>query len=263
MEGRRDQQVILQAREELSATCFALQLACSARLAAQPGQFAMLGLVGSYDPLLRRPFSLAGLEQEGEGSKVELLVKEVGKVTSLLRKLPLASPLWLLAPLGKGFQLEAAGPYPALVAGGIGLPPLLFAARRLARQGVRFDFYFGASTAGELIARQQVAKVTTGEVFLCTDDGSAGEKGLVTQALEKRLDRGYSRILACGPSPMLRAVARLARQHQVEAELSLEEPMACGLGVCLGCVVKRADRSYVPTCTAGPVFLAQDLAEDF
>lgn len=231
---------------------------------AEPGQFAMLGLSAGYDPLLRRPFSLAMVTQEGkQSSKVELVIKEVGKTTRALRKLPLGAPLHLLAPLGKGFQLAAAGAYPALVAGGIGLPPLLFAAHALRQRGVHFDFFFGAATHQELIFRERIKELTPGEVFFSTEDGSFGEFGLVTQALHRRLDRGYTRILACGPTPMLKELARLTQAQQVETELSLEEPMACGVGVCLGCVVKLKSGTYVASCQEGPVFLTSQLAEDW
>jgi len=261
MGERLDRPVTLARRQELSPTCFALELATEEPIHARPGQFAMVGLVGGYDPLLRRPFSVAGVRQEGGRFLVELLVKEVGKTTSLLRRLPVGSSLRLLAPLGEGFHLERCGPRPALVAGGIGLPPVLFAAQVLACRGVAFDFFFGAATQEELLLRERLAALTTGELVLCTDDGSFGEPGFVTEALRRRGEQGYSRLFACGPTPMLRAVARLARSLEVPAELSLEEPMACGVGVCLGCVVRLADGSYVPSCKQGPVFPVEALGE--
>lgn len=264
MGSRLDQTVLLIARRELSPSSFSLELSCSQPFKAEPGQFAMLGLSAGYDPLLRRPFSIATVKQEDkQGIKVELLIKEVGKTTRALRRLPLGATLHLLAPLGKGFQLAAAGAYPALVAGGIGLPPLLFAASALRQRGVHFDFFFGAANHQELFLREEIAKLTSGEVIFTTDDGSFGEPGPVTQALERRLDRGYTRILACGPTPMLKALARLARAWEVEAEVSMEEPMACGVGVCLGCVVKLKTGTYVASCKDGPVFLTSQLAEDW
>lgn len=261
MGTRCDQQVTLLARQQLSESCFSLLLACQRPLEAQPGQFAMLGLPTCGDPLLRRPFSLAAISHQEGRPVVELLVKEVGRVTAALRRLPPGSPLQLLAPLGRGFDLAAVGSYPALVAGGIGLPPVLFAAQELAARGIRFDFFFGAATGSELLLLERLRQLVTGELVLSTDDGSVGEKGLVTEALTRRLGRGYSGMLACGPSPMLRALACLARARALVAELSLEEPMACGLGVCLGCVVKLASGAYVPSCQEGPVFFASELAE--
>lgn len=264
MESRLDQRVLLAARRELSPSCFSLELICSQPFTAEPGQFAMLGLAAGYDPLLRRPFSIATITSEGkQTTRVELLIKEVGKTTRALRQLPLGASLHLLAPLGKGFQLAETGAYPALVAGGIGLPPLLFAAQELRKRGVQFDFFFGAANDQELFFRERLKELTPGEVIFSTDDGSFGEPGLIPQALQRRLDRGYTRILACGPTPMLKELTRLTRAWNVEAELSLEEPMACGVGVCLGCVVKLQTGTYVASCREGPVFLTSQLAEDW
>lgn len=261
MDIRVDQKAVLVARQSLSPSCFALELACRSTFPAQPGQFVMVGVGSAADPLLRRPFSVAGVRPKEGGTVLELLVKEVGKVTAMLRSLPLGSELAVLGPLGRGFDLEAAGPRPVLVAGGIGLPPVLFAARELRRRGIEFAFFYGASSQPELLLRGEIEEVATGQVVFCTDDGSFGESGFVTEVLRKRWQDGASRLLACGPNPMLRALAALGREKGVEAELSLEEPMACGVGVCLGCVVRLADGSYAPSCQRGPVFRATELAE--
>ncbi|MFI5143224.1 MAG: dihydroorotate dehydrogenase electron transfer subunit [Thermoanaerobaculales bacterium] len=266
MIARRDLAVQVAARAGLSPTCFRLVLATSERLEATPGQFGMLACSGGFDPLLRRAFSLAGVTRTGAETRVELLVKEVGKGTALLRRAPLGAELRLLAPLGNGFDLTAPDLPLALAAGGIGLPPVLFAAEVLASRGVRFDFYLGANNAAELLEVERcraAAGAAGGGLFLTTDDGSRGEAGFLTAALARRLAAGhaYARVLACGPNAMLAALARLAAQHGIAAELSLEEPMGCGVGVCLGCVVELADGHYVPACKEGPVFAASRLAE--
>ena len=266
MIARRDLAVQVAARAGLSPTCFRLTLTTPEPLEARPGQFGMLSCSDAFDPLLRRAFSLAGVTQTGRETQVELLVKEVGKGTALLRRAPLGAGLRLLAPLGNGFDLGASERPLALVAGGIGLPPVLFAAEVLARQKARFDIYLGANTAAELLEVERcraAAGAAGGEVVLATDDGTRGEPGFITVALARRLAAGqaYVRVLACGPNPMLAALARLAAQHGIAAELSLEEPMGCGVGVCLGCVVELADGHYVPACKEGPVFAASRLAE--
>lgn len=225
----------------------------------------MLSCGEGFDPLLRRAFSLAGVSRQGDTTEVELLIKEVGKGTTLLRHFALGSDLRLLAPLGNGFSLDAGPHRLALVAGGIGLPPVLFAAEVLAARSTGFDLYLGATSAVELLELTRCGRATSragGELVLTTDDGSRGERGFVTAALARRLSEGraYSRVLACGPTPMLAALTLLARGHGLDAELSLEEPMACGVGVCLGCVVKLADGRYVPTCKEGPVFRTSELA---
>jgi len=142
---------------------------------------------------------------------------------------------------------------------------VLFAAERLASFNVPFDLYLGAAASSELLEVgrcQAAAEVVRGELVLATDDGSRGEPGFVTSALERRLDAGrrYLRALACGPTPMLGALAQLAMARGLEAEISLEEPMACGVGVCLGCVVELEDGRLVPSCKEGPVFSVTRLA---
>lgn len=267
MIARRDDLVRVASRRELSPTCFRLELETPSPVEAVPGQFGMLAVADGFDPLLRRAFSLAGARRGGAGSVLELMVKRVGRGTGLLQETPVGAMVRFLAPLGNGFTLAAPGGPPlALVAGGIGLPPVLFAAEQLAARGARFDLFLGAATAAELLEVERcraAAGATGGEFVLATDDGSRGEAGFVTAALERRLDAGrtYPRILSCGPTPMLAALTRLSRERGLPAELSLEQPMACGVGVCLGCVVELADGTYVPTCKEGPVFTAERLAE--
>jgi dihydroorotate dehydrogenase electron transfer subunit len=266
MIARRDLGVRVAARTDLSPTCFRLVVATPEPLTAVPGQFAMVACNEGFDPLLRRAFSIAGVSRHDGVTLVELMVKEVGRGSALLRRVPLGAELRLLGPLGNGFTLTPGQEDAlALVAGGIGLPPLLFAAELLAAQGTAFDLYLGAATAAELleVERCRIAAAAAGGEFVCaTDDSSAGESGFITAALERRLTGGrrYARALACGPNAMLRALARLARERGLEAELSLEEPMGCGVGVCLGCVVELADGRVVPSCKEGPVFPAARLA---
>jgi dihydroorotate dehydrogenase electron transfer subunit len=267
MIARADLPVRLASRAELSPTCFRIELESDRAVAAAPGQFGMLACTAGLDPLLRRPFSLAGVRSRGAGSVLELLVKQIGKGTAALRLASLGSQMRLLAPLGNAYSLTppSAGRL-ALVAGGIGVPPVLFAAEELARRAVPFDFFLGASQAAELLEEERCARAAAavgGELILATDDGSRGESGFVTAALAGRIAGGalYGRILGCGPTAMLAALTLLARARGVEAELSLEQPMACGVGVCLGCVVELADGHRVPSCTQGPIFSTSALAE--
>ena len=266
MIARRDLAVRVAVRTDLSPTCFRIVVATPEPFAAVPGQFAMVACGEGLDPLLRRAYSIAGVARDGERTLVELMVKEVGRGTARLRRLSVGAEIKVLAPLGNGFTLTAGGGARlALVAGGIGLPPVLFAAERLAEIGTPFDLFLGAATAAELLDVERAAAAATaagGELVLATDDGSRGEAGFVTATLARRLDEGrrYERALACGPNPMLRALARLARERSLAAELSLEEPMGCGVGVCLGCVVELADGRLVPSCKEGPVFEASRLA---
>lgn len=229
-------------------------------MTAQPGQFVMLRCAPGVDPLLRRAFSLAGVRPIGDDVMVEMHLKEVGKGSALLRRLAPGAEVAMLGPLGHGFTLDdPGGQRLGLVAGGIGLPPVLFAAEVLAARGLPFDLFFGASAARELYEVERLAAAVSavgGELVLCTDDGSRGEPGFVTAAIERRLEAGrrYARLLSCGPDSMLAALGRLATRCGLDAELSLEAPMACGVGVCLGCVVELEDGRLVPSCKEGPVF---------
>jgi dihydroorotate dehydrogenase electron transfer subunit len=262
---RRDLPVRVTARTDLSPTCFRLTVSAPDEIDAVPGQFGMLACGDTFDPLLRRAFSLAGVARHGGLTEVELLIKEVGRGTAQLRHTAVGAELRLLAPLGKGFTLASGGGPLALVAGGIGLPPVLFAAEVLAARGATFDLYLGAVSEPELLEVERCGRAVAavgGELVLATDDGSRGEKGFVTDVLDCRLETGrpYARALACGPNPMLAAMAKLVRRLGLEVELSLEEAMACGVGVCLGCVVELADGRVVPSCREGPVFSAERLA---
>ena len=264
---RRDLTVRVAGCTDLSPGCFRLELISADSFEAVPGQFGMLSCSDGLDPLLRRPFSLGGVRRREDTTIIEMWVKEVGRGTAMLRRTPLGRELRLLAPLGNGFSLEEGpGERLALVAGGIGLPPVLFAAEVLSAAARPFDIYLGAATGVELLEVRRcraAADAVGGELVLTTDDGTAGELGTVVAALSRRLAEGrsYLRALACGPNPMLAALADLGRERLFPVELSLEEPMACGVGVCLGCVVEHADGRWVPSCKEGPVFPAGKLAE--
>jgi dihydroorotate dehydrogenase electron transfer subunit len=233
----------------------------------RPGQFLMIGIPGA-EVLLRRPFSVCGLPGtfvDAPAGSVQVLYKAVGRGTALLSSLRPGAPLTVLGPLGRGFDLEVApGVRPLFVAGGIGVAPFPALAAALAARGRSPLLAFGARSAGDLPLldwfREHCEAVT-----VTTEDGSLGRRGLVTPAIEEILADGRTtRIYACGPSPMLRAVTAIARSRGVPCELSLEAHMACGFGVCLGCVVPTRDGesgepTYQRVCVEGPVMPAERL----
>ena len=237
--------------------------------ATRPGQFAMVVPPGG-----ERAATALGL-YEAEGERVSLLLVVVGPRTRELAALPVGAPLDLLGPLGNGFDLAALGADVALVAGGVGLASLLLPAQALRAAGVRTTLYSGARTAAALVDLDAFAAAGA-ELVLATDDGTRGHAGYVSEAL-RAAGREHSGIAACGPSPMLRAVARVAGETGVRAQLSLEETFACGVGACWGCVVPLAresaqapnfppvaageTRDYVHAriCKEGPVFWAHEL----
>jgi len=260
MVPRRDLSARLVRRRELSPTAYSVTFALDGTFPPpEAGQFVMLDTPGRERPFWRRAFSPASF-RDGE---LELMIREVGPGTAYWRTAPPGTPARVLGPLGRGFGIGPGGGRIAAVAGGIGLPPLLMALEEAARHGRRADLLQGAATADELLEPERcaaAARMAGGEFVAATDDGTAGEEGLVTEALERRLDvRGYGLVLACGPLPMLRALARICGERRIEGRFAMEERMACGVGVCLGCVVPRAGGGHARVCADGPVFGAQDL----
>lgn len=218
---------------------------------SRPGQFYMVRGDWGADPLLNRPLSILG--EDPDRGLLRFLVKEVGEGTRRLRTLDAGESLWALGPLGRPFPDPPSSPA-ALVGGGVGVPPLVYLAQRLKARGCDFVFFQGARTAGDLLALEELQEAAVSPV-LCTEDGSLGERGLVTAPLARRL-MDFSCVYACGPEGMLQAVQALCAGKR-PCYLSLEARMGCGYGVCLGCVVsveRGGKRSYERVCEEGPVF---------
>jgi dihydroorotate dehydrogenase electron transfer subunit len=233
--------------------------------AARPGQFVMLQVHQGRDPLLRRPMSVCRVPGAARRS-VQILYKVVGEGTRLLSRQPIGARLATLGPLGNGFRPTPAArgaraPRPLLVAGGIGIAIFPFLAEALRSRGARPLLLFGARTARDLVGLA-LFRPRGVSARLATEDGSRGTKGFVTALLDPLLRGNGPRpaIYACGPTPMLRAVAALAIERGAPCQLALESQMPCGIGVCLGCVVAcrgGADGTlYRRVCTDGPVFEA-------
>jgi dihydroorotate dehydrogenase electron transfer subunit len=239
----------------------------------RPGQFVMLRLPGHSDPLLGRPFALYDtfLDSSGNPSGLDVVYLVVGKLTGLLAAVRSGEEVVVWGPLGNGFPEPADGGHVALVAGGIGQTPFLAHVRELLgargyggrtpqRAAQRVSLYYGVRTA-DLAAGVADFEAAGADVRLASDDGSVGYRGFVTQLLER--DGPPTHLFGCGPEPMLRALAGLAQRWAVPCHLSLETPMACGVGICFSCVtkVRTADGwDYKRVCIDGPVFDAADLA---
>lgn len=227
-----------------------------------PGQFVNVRVAApdSHDPLLRRPFSLYRALPDGTYS---ILFRVVGRGTRALSRLVPGDRVDVLAPLGRGFSLLPESTRPVLVGGGVGVPPLfLWAQKVLApRGGVRA--ILGFNSANLVIGDRDLRELGV-EVEVTTLDGSRGRKGLVTDALLPLLEAGrVDGIYACGPKPMLAAVAEMARRFRVPAQIALEEWMGCGVGACLSCVVPvrtgEGPPVYRRVCAEGPVFSAEEV----
>ncbi len=227
---------------------------------AKPGQFVAVAVGGENSAmLLRRAFALYRASPGGEfAGTIAFVVAEHGAGTRWLTRCRPGDELDVVGPLGTAFPLPT-GPAPAvLVGGGYGTAPLIPLAQALLAGGSPVEILLGASSAGRLFG-ELVAKRTVGSVTVTTDDGSAGTRGLVTDVLPDAIARINAEVVyACGPMPMLRAVGDIAREHAIRAQVAVEEAMACGIGVCMTCVLPvRGDDGksrFVRSCVDGPVF---------
>ncbi len=214
-----------------------------------PGQFVQVRVDNSPATYLRRPVSIHYVDRRA--NELWLLVRVAGEGTRHLAMLHAGDTLNAVLPLGNGFTMPAsAGDRPLLVGGGVGVAPLLYAGARMRELGVEPTFLLGARGRDDLLQIREFRRV--GRVFVATEDGSEGERGLVTRHSLLRGER-FTRISVCGPKPMMVAVARFARQAGVACEVSLENMMACGLGACL-CCVEDTTEGNVCVCKEGPVF---------
>ena len=221
---------------------------------ARPGQFVNIRISDTLDPLLRRPLSIHATS----GTRIEVLYEVVGKSTRILSERKTGEYLDVIGPLGSGFDLKMKNQTSLLIGGGMGVAPLIFLSRKL--KGHKLAL-IGAKAKNHIHCEKEFRKLGC-EVKISTDDGSRGFKGKVTELLKKILlttyDLRLTTIFACGPRPMLKEVARISKEKNIPAQLSLEEHMACGIGACLGCVVKTKD-GYRRACKDGPVFDADKI----
>lgn len=236
------------------------------RLAAtvQPGQFAQVRCGGSTVPLLRRPFSVAWVD----GEVCAFVLEEVGVGTRLLAALQPGDMLNILGPLGKPFTLHEAGRPVVCVSGGVGCAPFPLLIRRLREQGkADITVLSGAATAARLYPAERFQRGDVRvRVLEATDDGSTGHRGRVTQLLESSNAQNAD-VYACGPNVMLAALAGLVEtassDESLLREASLEAPMGCGFGTCLGCALpvrgRNAEPAWALCCTDGPVMPMRDV----
>ncbi|HPT06985.1 MAG TPA: dihydroorotate dehydrogenase electron transfer subunit [Candidatus Omnitrophota bacterium] len=226
--------------------------------AAVPGQFAMLKVCSGTDPLLRRPLGVHGVK----GNRVIFMYEVVGRGTQALTKALPGHEIDIIGPLGNGFHYKKNSPkYSSIiVAGGMGVVPLLFLAQQLVGRNEKPVVLIGGRTMSHIVCKTAFKAIGC-DVKISTDDGSAGFNGRVTELLASLLAiRGcrQSIIYSCGPKPMLKAVSAICLEKNIPAQVSLEEHMSCGMGACRGCVVDTID-GYKRVCKEGPVFEARQI----
>lgn len=247
--------------------------------AARPGQFVEVKCSEGLRPLLRRPLGVHRIAKGG----IELLYEVVGKGTELLAQKKEGESLDIIGPLGSGFEIPPGRGTAILIAGGNGVAPLLFLAETLKAKKKDVLVLIGGCSKVHVLCEKEFREAGA-SVMIATEDGSKGHKGLVTDLLNdilrKTNDKRRTTIYACGPMGMLKAVAAIAQKNRIPCQVSLEEHMACGVGVCLGCPVEIKTQ-YVPpgvapgagsrpsptpggkykmVCKDGPVFNAEEIA---
>ncbi len=223
----------------------------------QPGQFVHLRIAQGVDYLLRRPFSI----YRAHAGRLEILYQVVGRGT---RDLALATPgteMDMVGPLGCGWRIADSTTHALLVSGGLGAAPLGMLAEELAERGIAVTVAMGAPCGERLVGRDLFERVAR-RVEIATDDGSCGTAGFVTGVCgEMVAEGGYDAVYTCGPEPMQRIVAAQAAEAEVACQVSLERLMACGIGVCLSCVVETKC-GLRRACVDGPVFYAKEVVWD-
>lgn len=219
----------------------------------KPGQFVQVRIDNNSSVLLRRPFSIHDVDSDRR--TIKLLVRIAGKGTESLSRLKKGEILNIIYPLGNSFSMPGREDRVLLIGGGCGVAPLLFLGRYLRSNGYAPSFLLGFKNREHILEIEDYKLL--GEVYLTTEDGSSGEKGLVTDHYV--LNAGiFNRFYCCGPEPMMKAVAAFSKNQGITCEVTLEHMMACGIGACLCCVVDTV-KGHLCSCTDGPVFNVNDL----
>lgn len=221
---------------------------------AVPGQFVHIR-IGSH--VLRRPISICGINKKKGTLRIVFEIR--GEGTAEIAQLNKGDLVDMLAPLGHGFTVDDNFKKVVLIGGGIGTPPMLPLADAYGEKATAISGFRNSSA----VILQEEFKATGAETILCTDDGSVGIHGFVTQPLNEMAEKGgIDAVFACGPMPMLKSIAEICKANNIYCEISLEERMACGIGACLGCAcrTKRNDEEYFAhVCKDGPVFNAEEV----
>ena len=213
----------------------------------KPGQFVTVKVNDTYEPLLRKPFGIYEIEE----THFSIVYRVIGKGTELLSKVSVGEFLDVFGPLGNGVEIGNAKST-AIVAGGVGLAAVGVIADRLAGN---FDLYFGVKNKTEIFDNKKWQGLAS-DFYLSSDDGSVGEKGFITSVFEKKASE-YERVFCCGPKVMMKKVYE-SLGEDTESYFLMEEYMACGIGICMGCVCETK-KGYQRGCKEGPVFRGEDI----
>ena len=254
MEKREKERAVVVSQEKIATDIYSLWLRAEAAVSAKAGQFISM-YTNDSGKLLPRPISICEIDKENKQLRVVYRVTGENTGTEQFSKLVSGDEIEILGPLGNGFPLKEKKAF--LIGGGIGIPPMLELAKQLDAEKQIVVGY-----RDELFLTEELSE--TGEVYVATEDGSAGTKGNVLDAIR---ENGLTAdiIYACGPTPMLRALKTYAEENNIECYISMEERMACGIGACLACVCKSKEKDHHTNvhnkriCKDGPVFLATEV----
>ncbi len=220
------------------------------------GNFAEIQVPDAPEVFLRRPFSI--LDVDYKNRLISFYIKAIGKGTSKLGSLRQGDILSVIYPLGNFYSIPEKAKKVLIVGGGSGIAPFILLGKQLQKQNVEVTFLIGGRSEKDILLTNEFSKY--GEVVATTEDGSFGEKGLVTQhSVFKKEKFNFDKVFTCGPDPMMKAVGNIATERGVECEVSLENMMACGFGVCLCCVTATHEGNK-RVCLEGPVFNVKELA---
>ncbi len=224
--------------------------------ASKPGQFINIKVSENLDPLLRRPFSVYNVIDD----RIQIIFNVVGKATKILSSKKVGEKIDIIGPLGNGFNLNDDFDTALIVAGGLGIAPFPFLTKILKEKNKNIISLVGARTKSQLVLDGFV------NVNTATDDGSYGHKGTVVELFKLKVMNNdivktpsAFKVFACGPIPMLKAIIELCDKLNLNCEVSVEAPMACGTGLCQGCAVKTRDGKYKLACKDGPIFNSKDI----
>ena len=224
-----------------------------------PGQFVMIKVNNTNIPLLRRAMAILSWRDE----ELEIVYKAIGLGTKELSKRAPGEKLEVIGPLGNSYEIPDGLGHAYMITGGVGMSPLMPLARALTKKRIKTTLFFGGASVTDLVMRHEFSDLGV-MVIPVTMDGSLGKRGLVTDVMEEgfkatKPDPQNDMVFTCGPHAMMRKVYEIASKYGLKTQVSMETRMACGTGVCLGCVIKNKNGSYLRACTEGPVYYGEEI----
>ncbi len=228
----------------------------------RPGHFLQIK-IPSQEILFRRPMSIAGISLEN--NSLQMIVKILGRGTNIMSNMRPGEQVNILSPLGVPFKLPSKNKRIIIAAGGVGVPPLMYLAEEMIKKGFdpkNINFFYGGRSSSDIIIRPRIKK-TGINFFPVTEDGTFGTNGMVTKPIIDFINEnsdGKNYIFGCGPEGMLKAINKIGCDYDIDGQLSLEAHMPCGLGICLGCVVKLVNGEHARVCAEGPIFKIGEVA---